>query len=132
MERNKIDDCTTNECPDVTPEQLLAEKPTEDDCLAVDRCLSRFNSTTGFLNALAVVLLDLEAFGECGLLNKFTPIMARIESAGMNGDPTTIRVEGSDKELHLVENNPRKEDSIPRYLQLAHDFLGAPPSPNGE
>jgi len=84
MDRNKIDECTTNECPDVTPAQLLAEKPTPDDCRAVERAMGRFNSTTGFLGALAQVLLDLEAGPEAELVTKLLPIMAQAEANAMN------------------------------------------------
>jgi hypothetical protein len=87
MERNKIDDCTTDGCPDVTPAQLLGEKPTPDDCRAVERAMGRFNSTTGFLNALAQVLLDLEAGPEAELVTKLLPNMAQVEARAMNGTP---------------------------------------------
>lgn len=90
MDRNKIDECTTNECPDVTPAQLLAEKPTPDDCRALERVMGRFNSTTGLLMALQQVLVDLadlEVDPVAKELDKFIPIMAQVEARDMNGTP---------------------------------------------
>lgn len=83
--RNKIDECTDDGCPDVTPEQLLKEEATPDDCRAVERAMGRFNSTTGFLNAIAQVLKDLESGPEAELVNKLLPTMAQVEARSMNG-----------------------------------------------
>jgi hypothetical protein len=102
MERNKIDQCMTNECPETTPAQLLGEKPTPDDCRAVERAMGRFNSTTGFLNALAQVLLDLEAGPEAELVTQLLPTMAHVEAGAMNGQPTEVRIENTVSETERI------------------------------
>lgn len=99
---NQIDVVTTNGCPDVTPEQLLAEETSNADYEALERVMGRFNSTTGFLSALVVVLEHLEAGVEKDALKQFIPIMAQVESAAMNDNPTTVRVESTVSETERI------------------------------
>lgn len=115
---NMIDVVTTNGCPDMTPEQLLTEEVTTEDCRAVERVMGRFNSTTGFLRALKVVLVDLEAFSEAEALDKFIPIMARIESSAANGEPTTT-----------LKLEPTIISETERILRILNGIDPAPKSP---
>lgn len=82
--RNKIDECTNDGCPEMTPKQLLEEKITPDDCRAVERVMGRFNTTTAFLNAVKQVLVDLESQPEADALARFVPVMAKVECESMN------------------------------------------------
>ncbi len=85
IQQNMIDVVTTNDCPKVTPADLLEEKATPDDLRKLERAMGVFTSTTAFLGALKQVLTDLEGFPEAKALEDFIPIMAQVESDAMNG-----------------------------------------------
>lgn len=148
-----IDVASTNDTPKVTAQSLLDENPSTDDCRKVEMIMGRFNSTTGFLRALRSVLVDLEANSEAELLGKFIPEMARVEAAAMNGDsdnePDTVKQPflsaQPERELPFLRdkvNPPRQYSSVEdgelinaghsSVLEQMHDYLGSPPSPNGE
>lgn len=73
----------------VTPEELLAEDFSYQDVQAVDSILGRFQSTTGFLSALAVALMQYDhSDPEIEAVRQFTKTFAKVEAAVQNGEST--------------------------------------------
>lgn len=121
MERNKIDDCTTNGCPDVTPAQLLAEQSTPEDLNALEQVMGRFESTTGFLGALKQVLFMLESFAEVDALAGFIPMMAQVESSSMN-EETPVRLEVTVSETERILRILRDDSDINPPQKSIQDY----------
>lgn len=146
----------------ITPEELLEERPREQDMDDMRRLLARFQSVTGFLFAAQHALLDWENFKEAEAVRLFRNEFAKVEAAAMNeggsNEPGILSTEESDDEpptikepflsaqterpLPLLRDNSkysRVEDGelinagdVPKVVSMLYDYLGAPPSPNGE
>jgi hypothetical protein len=122
--RNKIDECSNDGCPDLTPKQLLEEKITPDDCRAVERVMGRFNTTTAFLNAVKQVLVDLESQPEADALAKFVPVMAKVECDSMNAPFADSHDDNQPRQYSSVENgeliNAGEVSETERILRIMH------------
>jgi hypothetical protein len=122
--RNKIDDCTNDGCPELTPKQLLEEKITPDDCRAVERAMGRFNTTTAFLNAVKQVLVDLESQPEADVLARFLPEMAKVECESMNAPFPDSHDDNPPRRYSCVENgeliNAGEVSETERILRIMH------------
>jgi hypothetical protein len=68
----------------ITPQELLANKPSEDEVDRVDQMWAMMDSTTQFLNALLQVLKSRELDNEHAALEKFVAEMAQVEAKDMN------------------------------------------------
>lgn len=122
--RNKIDECTDDGCPEQTPKQLLEEKITPDDCRAVERVMGRFNTTTAFLNAVKQVLVDLESQPEADVLARFLPVIARVECTSMNAPFPDAHDDNAPRQYSCVENgeliNAGEVSETERILRVMH------------
>ena len=125
--RNKIDECSNDGCPDLTPKQLLEEKITPDDCRAVERVMGRFNTTTAFLNAVKQVLVDLESQPEADALARFVPVMAKVECDSMNAPFADSHDDNPPRQYSSVENgeliNAGEVSETERILRVMHSKL---------
>lgn len=100
-----------NGITEVSAADLLNEETTGDDCREVERVMGRFNSTTGFLSALLIVLMDLEADQEAETLRKFLPIMAEAEAQDMKGDLSLESFREAETRPDIPRTIPPKVDA---------------------
>lgn len=121
-------------CPAVTPTQLLEEKSTPQDLVALEYVMGRFTSTTEFLGALKQVLIGLEGFAEANALDQFLPLMALVESNAMNGEPTSLQLESTISNTERILRIHRSDD-LTDYPRVENGELlnsgEVSPSPNG-
>ncbi len=122
--RNKIDECSNDGCPDLTPKQLLEEKITPDDCRAVERVMGRFNTTTAFLNAVKQVLVDLESQPEADVLARFLTVIAKVECSSMNAPFADSHTNLAPRQYSCVEDgeliNAGGVSETERLLRIMH------------
>lgn len=75
-----------------TAQELLNDKPTENEVERVDALWGMFNSTTQFLQALKQVLINREPLDhEVNALNLLLPGFAQAEATSMNVPLASLR-----------------------------------------
>lgn len=69
----------------ITAASLLSDKPSEIEVERVDALWAGFNSTTQFLLALKQVMINRDTMpNELAALEKFLPVLARVEANDLN------------------------------------------------
>lgn len=68
----------------ITPQELLDNKPSNEEVDRVDQMWAMFDTTTQFLAALKQVLINREVGNEIATLEQFLPRFAEVEAHDMN------------------------------------------------